>query len=374
MLEKKAIYYGQVELIPGIICDGYVLDDPNSTTVMSTLGVAELLSVHYRALQNIATKGIPKSLKPFWDQDMNIATNSILVVASNSNYKGRYVDVYSTKTIESFIRAYAFAFANSQLRDNQIHIGKRCILLMGSLFRTALDAAIKEACGIKPEIQKTAQKNYVDAVAAVQEWGFRCSVKNNIATKQDILEFLKVSEHSLNNFLRKHAKTIEPIPLSQEIIQGLGIKATRMNGYSLENAVKIILGMDTEMGIQIKRTLLGDAALLFSNSSKDEIQWKEIFDKVFEGLGLHHNYKIGRYRVDFFIEALNLCLECNGYSHVCYDPEYETTREKYIAERYALVRFHHQIAWQTLMNGILKAQPRTIQSLDAPSPIPMNCK
>ena len=27
MKEPKAVYYGKVELIPGIICDGYVLDD-----------------------------------------------------------------------------------------------------------------------------------------------------------------------------------------------------------------------------------------------------------------------------------------------------------------------------------------------------------
>ena len=74
---------------------------------------------------------------------------------------------------------------------------------------------------------------------------------------------MKVSEHGLNNFLRKHAKTMLPIPLSQQTIQELGIKATRMNGYSLEDAAKIILGLDTEMGIEIKRTLLGDAALLF---------------------------------------------------------------------------------------------------------------
>jgi hypothetical protein len=29
MTEQKAVYYGQVELIPGIVCDGYVLDDDN---------------------------------------------------------------------------------------------------------------------------------------------------------------------------------------------------------------------------------------------------------------------------------------------------------------------------------------------------------
>jgi len=33
MTERKAVYYGQVELIPCIVCDGYVLDD--DTAVMS---------------------------------------------------------------------------------------------------------------------------------------------------------------------------------------------------------------------------------------------------------------------------------------------------------------------------------------------------
>ena len=33
MIERKAVYYGQVELIPGIVCDGYVLND--DTAVMS---------------------------------------------------------------------------------------------------------------------------------------------------------------------------------------------------------------------------------------------------------------------------------------------------------------------------------------------------
>jgi hypothetical protein len=37
MTERKAVYYGQVELIPGIVCDGYVLDD--DTAVMSEAGL-----------------------------------------------------------------------------------------------------------------------------------------------------------------------------------------------------------------------------------------------------------------------------------------------------------------------------------------------
>ena len=48
MSERKAIHYGQVELIPGIICDGYVLDDGSS--VMSERGTANLLGMDHKAL------------------------------------------------------------------------------------------------------------------------------------------------------------------------------------------------------------------------------------------------------------------------------------------------------------------------------------
>ena len=210
MSERKAIYYGQVELIPGIICDGYVLDD--ETAVMSARGTADLLEIDHKALKNMGTNWPPKSLKSFIDKDLNMATNSVKVTAK-SHYRGRKILVYSCAIIEALIRAYAFAFASDTLRKNQRHIGKRCVFLMGALVRTALDAAIKEACGFIPEIQKTTQKHYVDAVELVRELGFSCSVPNDIATKQDIAAFLNIPESTLSSFFRKHRGEIKPARL-----------------------------------------------------------------------------------------------------------------------------------------------------------------
>ena len=51
MAEQKAIYYGQVKLIPGIICDGYILSDQSA--VMSERGTANLLGIRHRALQRL---------------------------------------------------------------------------------------------------------------------------------------------------------------------------------------------------------------------------------------------------------------------------------------------------------------------------------
>ncbi len=73
MTERKAVYYGQVELIPGIICDGYVLDD--DTAVMSERGTAELLSMDHAPLKRMVLNWPPKTLKPFIDKGLSMKTH-----------------------------------------------------------------------------------------------------------------------------------------------------------------------------------------------------------------------------------------------------------------------------------------------------------
>ena len=54
MQERKAVHYGQVELIPGIICDVYILN--NGTLVMSENGAADQLGIGRMALHRIEPK------------------------------------------------------------------------------------------------------------------------------------------------------------------------------------------------------------------------------------------------------------------------------------------------------------------------------
>ena len=350
MQERKAIYYGQVKLIPGIICDGYVLYD--GTTVMSLRGTAKLLSMYHKPLQNMATKGIPKTLKPFWDKGLNMATKNVIVLANNSHFKGRNVEVFDSATIESLIRAYTFAFVNDKLRDSQKHIGKRCAMLSASLVRTALEVAIKQACGLSPNIQQTVQQNYVELI---KQFGFTCSIDNEIATKKDITKFLGIPESTLNSFLRKRDNDIQPIKLDRATIAS-GSKAARMNGYHLEDVSKIALGMDSVIGIELKKKAFGYGTII-KPDTKGEIEWQQVLEKVFKGFGFHHNYTIGKYRVDYFVEDLMLILECNGYdNHVNYEPLEEAKREKALTRNYTMVRFHHKISLETLFNGILQAK------------------
>jgi len=358
MTERKAVYYGQVELIPGIVCDGYVLDD--DTAVMSERGTANLLGVDHMLLNRMETNWPPKTLKPFIDKGWSMETNLVKVVAKNSPYQGRKISIYDSLAIENLIRSYVLALANNKLRKNQKHIGERCAILQSSLVRSALDIAIKQACGLSPDIQQTAQKNYIDAVKLIKDFGFTCSVGDDIAIKKDITQFLDIPESTLNSFLRKHKNDIKPIRLDSATIRSFGGKASRMNGYHLDDVTKIALGMDSVVGIELKKKVFGQVGSFVKPETKEEIQWREVLSKVFEGFDLHFNYPIGPYKVDFFVAKLMLVLECNGYCHRYYDPKQEKQREKLITQRYSLVRFHHKINLETLFNGILQAKSGTV--------------
>ena len=360
MASTKAIYYGQVKIIPGISCDGYVLED--GTAVMSERGTAKLLGMDQKLINRMRTNSIPKILHPFIDEGLTMRTNFVKVLALQSPYYGRKIVVYSSKTIESLIRGYVLAFAHNKLRKNPHHIGQRCTILLTTFVQTALDSAIKEACGINVQVQKTSQKYYKDAIDLLHQFGFHCSTNKDIATKKDIVNFLQVPMGTLNSFLYKHNKEIHPVKLDSDTIQQMGSKAKRLNGYHISDVAKIAFGMDTAKGIELKEQMFGEMAPTMKITAKDEIQWRKILAEVFSGFDLRFNHSIDHYRirVDFFIADLLLCLECNGYCHRSYDENEELRREKIITQKYALLRFHHKISLQTLFNGILHIKPKQV--------------
>ncbi|MDM8563593.1 hypothetical protein QUF54_09590 [Candidatus Marithioploca araucensis] len=111
---------------------------------------------------------------------------------------------------------------------------------------------------LSPDIQQTAQKNYIDAVKLIKDFGFTCSAPNDIAIKKDITQFLDVPESTLNSFLRKHKGEIEPLKLDSATIRSFGGKASQMNGYHLDDVTKIALGMDSVVGIEFKKKVFGE--------------------------------------------------------------------------------------------------------------------
>jgi very-short-patch-repair endonuclease len=361
MTERTAVYYGQLELIPGIFCDGYVLDD--GTAVMSERGTADLLGMDHAPLKRMVLTWPPKVLKPFINNNFIMRGNMVKVNTNRSPYQGRSIVVYDAVTIENIIRAYLLSFGYGKFRQNQLHIVERCSILSASLMRTALDTAIKQACGITTNIQQTAQQHYIDIVKLIKEAGFTCSIPNDIATKKDIAQFLDIPESTLNSFLAKHKDEIQPIKLDRATIRAMGSKATAMNGYHIDNVSKIAMGMDSVVGLELKKKVFGQLGPFIRPQTAAETQWQEVLTKVFAGFDLRFNYPIGPYKVDFFVAKLLLVLECNGYCHRFYDFTQEQKREEFISQNYALVRFHHRVSLETLFNGILQAKPGTVIQL-----------
>ncbi len=355
MTERQAVHYGQVEIIPGIKCDVYVLND--DSPVMSERGLAKLLEIRHRALQGMATTGLPKTVKPFINNDFSMATTLVKVTAKNSPYQGRSIVVYSSTVVSTIIRAYAMAIGHNALQKNQMHIGRKCVLLLAALADTALYAVMKDACGLPINLRKTAQKSYTNIIELMKESGLKCSVNEKIAIKTDITDYLDIPLSTLNSFLGKRRNEIEPIRLDRETIKNLGSKASRMNGYSMEDVGTIALGMDSVVGIGLKEQMFGSISSLAKLDTKGEIEWQQVLMEIFAGFSFHHNYMIGKYKVDFYVKELNLVLECNGYDcHDSYDEKLEAEREQLIDKKHRVVRFHHLVGLKALINGILHAQ------------------
>ena len=265
MQELQAVKYGEVELIPGIKCDVYILN--NDTPVMSERGVAELLGMNNKVLKNMATTRVPKSLKQFFNKDLNMTTTLAMVTAKGSHYNNRKIVVYNSDFIEAIIHAYAMAGGNNVLQKNQLHIGRRCVLLLCALAKTAIDNVIQQACGITPNIQQTVQEQ---CIKLMKQFGLKASFPEEIYTKKDITNFLDKPASTLNNYLKKHNISYEKI--DHETIKAHGGKANRMNGYNLEPISKIILGMDSVVGIELKKQIFGNTGTLVRTDTKGEIE------------------------------------------------------------------------------------------------------
>ncbi|MDM8569723.1 hypothetical protein QUF50_09480, partial [Thiotrichales bacterium HSG1] len=69
--------------------------------------------MHHKSLQSVAVTGVPKTLKPFIDNDFNVAVTLVEVTAKTSPHKGRKISVYDSKFVESLIRAYACSLYTS---------------------------------------------------------------------------------------------------------------------------------------------------------------------------------------------------------------------------------------------------------------------
>ncbi len=115
---KEATHSGQFSIIPGVSCDVYIAN--NGEALMSERGFAKVLGMKQASLQNMASNGVPKILKPFVDDGWAFQTYLVKVTAKNSPFKGRNIVAYSSDTIEVIIRAYAQALINEALRANQL--------------------------------------------------------------------------------------------------------------------------------------------------------------------------------------------------------------------------------------------------------------
>lgn len=232
-----------------------------------------------------------KELKPFISGDFEYS-QTIAKVTAACAHKGLTINVCQANMINTIARAYSRAYLQGKLRKNQTHIGKHCAILRDAMADAALEQIIFDACDYKPQIALTqrASSHYQNALHQLKVSGFKSSLPD-VATKKDLVNFLRVPQSTLNSFLSKHSYQIKPIKLDRRAIQQAGCRASRMNGYKLHDVVKIVFGMDTEVTADLKRRMFGELGTFAKMDSRGEVEWREILREVFSGFELHTNYR-----------------------------------------------------------------------------------
>ena len=82
------------------------------------------------------------------------------------------------------------------------------------------------------------------------------------------------------------SRIIKLIQSNYATIKQAGLKATRLNGYSMEDVGKIVLGIDSVIGLELKQKVFGEVEEL------PDIDWQKALPKVFAGFNLQQNYVV----------------------------------------------------------------------------------
>ena len=85
--QKRALYYGEAEILPNVLCECYVLDDNQS--VMSERGFSSLLGNDQKTMNSMRGNWPPKTLESFCDKGWSMETTFAFVEAEKSPYKNQ---------------------------------------------------------------------------------------------------------------------------------------------------------------------------------------------------------------------------------------------------------------------------------------------
>ena len=136
---------------------------------------------------------------------------------------------------------------------------------------------------------------------------------------------------------------IEPIQLDVATIRSLGSTARRMNGYLMDDVGKIVLGMDSVIGIDLKEQIFGKSSSLNKLKPAGKIIWLQSLSRIFAGFTLLQDYVIAGNAVNFFVQEFNLILE--------FDNKQSKARKPFLlSQGYRVVHFNPQ--WEVFLNRL----------------------
>jgi len=154
----------------------------------------------------------------------------------------------------------------------------------------------------------------------------------------NVLGYKSSKKAVLTHVKSKHKKELSQLVGPNEPLTYNNGKTVYINTSGLEQLVykSKICGPDT------LSELVRAFNLNISIVPRKEIDHLEAIERTFSHLKMFKQFKVGRYRVDLYIEEYDLVIECDEYDHKYRDPNAEKTREEFIRRELAcyFIRFN----------------------------------
>lgn len=148
----------------------------------------------------------------------------------------------------------------------------------------------------------------------------------------DILGYENTNKSIIDHVDNEDKEIVKMSDIQEKLLDHMkGSKITIIN----RRGVSSLIFKSEKLSMDKKIYLAGIFDIPVSYFSRKEIEFKDELVDFFKSMGLsiESQYRVGRYRVDFYIPYLNLVIEYDEKEHRLYDPNLEKKREEFILNK-----------------------------------------
>lgn len=139
---------------------------------------------------------------------------------------------------------------------------------------------------------------------------------------------IKSALRKVDGNYRQNLNSIDGVDLSQtSYMEG---KEVYINKAGLTQVVCLSKKINSQQKKRLAAFFNFEICVLDNKAQETLIPIKQVLGKMFEEVVLEYKVPGSKYRIDLYVPAIRLAIECDEYNHAAYEKELDTAREAFV--------------------------------------------